>query len=275
MKKYLFVSGDARQGFAAEHIKNCGNQVAVVSTYTQLRTLIKWADAIVLPLPVSRDRVHLNSLPENGLITLEELFFLFEEGMMVYAGMPSYDFCKRAENKGVKLYDYYKDESLAIFNSVSTAEGVIYELIGAGKINIQGSRIAVFGYGKAGTAVARRLLALGADVSVFARSEKALTQAECDGCKVVSLYKIDNADTGFDFVVNTIPDVVIGEEFIKKLPAHCFMLEIASAPYGIDFDAAKKYGIEFKVAPSLPGRISPESAGKAIARAILKGEVSG
>ncbi len=269
MKKYLFVSGDARQRFAAEYIGKCGNEVAFATTYTQLKTFIRWADVIVLPLPMSRDRVHINSTPENGLITLEELLFLLGEGMTVYAGMPPLDFLQRAESKGIKLYDYYRDEALAIYNSVSTSEGVIYELIGGGNINIHGSKIAVFGYGKAASAVSRRLVALGAQVTVAARSQKALAQAESDCCKAVELYGIERFAGGFDFVVNTVPSVIIRESFIEKLPKHCFMLEIASSPYGIDFDAAKKHGINVKIAPSLPGRISPRSAGEAIAQTIL------
>ncbi len=274
MKKYLFVSGDVRQKFAAEYIGECGNEVAFANTYTQLKLLIKWADVIVLPLPMSRDRVHINSTLENGLITLEELLFLLEEGMAVYAGMPPFDFLQRAECKGVKLYDYYKNESLAIRNSVSTAEGVIYELLCGGNINIQGSKIAVFGYGKAASAVSRRLVALGAEVTVAARSQSALAQAETDNCKAVSLYEIDEFAEGFDFIVNTVPARVIGDSFIEKLPKHCFMLEIASSPYGIDFDSAQKHGINTKIAPSLPGRISPKSAGEAIAQTILKGMVT-
>lgn len=274
MKKYLFVSGDARQQFAAEYIKKNGNEIAFANTFTHLRALVKWADAIVLPLPVSRDRVHINSMPENGIITLEEMLFLFEKGMTVYAGMPPFEFLQRAESKGVKLYDYYKNEALAIMNSVSTAEGVIYELIEAGNINIFGSKIAVFGYGKAGSAVSQRLLALGAEVTVFARSDKALTQAETDRCKVLSLHSISCSETDFDFVINTVPARVIDEVFLKKLPEHCFVLEIASSPYGIDFDAAQRLGVNVKIAPSLPGRISPKSAGEAIARTILKVEVN-
>lgn len=274
MKKYLFVSGDARQQFAAEYINKCGNETAFANTYTQLRALVKCADAIVLPLPVSRDRVHINSVSENGIITLEELLFLLEKGMTVYAGMPPFEFSQRAMSKGVRLYDYYKNEALAVMNSISTAEGVIYELIEAGNINIFGSKIAVFGYGKAASAISRRLIALGAQVTVFARSDKALTEAESDFCKAISLYSSESYTSDFDFVINTIPARVIEEDFLKNLPEHCFVLEIASAPYGIDFDAAQKLGVNVKIAPSLPGRISPKSAGEAIARTILKVEVN-
>jgi dipicolinate synthase subunit A len=38
---------------------------------------------------------------------------------------------------------------------------------------------------------------------------------------------------------------------------------------GKNFDAAEKHGIRVIKAPSLPGRISPKSAGEAIARILL------
>ena len=221
--------------------------------------------------------MHVNSTPENGLITIEELLFLLCEGMTVTGGMISEEITHAIKRKGVTLYDYYKSEELAVLNSVSTAEGVIYELIGNSKINLQGSKTLVTGYGKAASAVCRLLCSFGSEVVVAARSDIAIATAKTHNCKAVPLYDIHNQKCDFNFVVNTVPAPVIDEKLISKLKKDCFMLEIASAPYGIDFDAAKKYGIRAVKAPSLPGRISPKSAGEVIAQTILnirKGTVS-
>ncbi len=277
MKNYLFVGGDERQAFAAEYIKSCGNTVSFACTYEALKKAIPLADIIVLPLPLTRDGKHINSDPENGLITLEELIFLLRDGITVTGGMIDNEIAQTISCKGVTLYDYYKSEALAILNSVSTAEGVIYELIGNGKINLQGSKTLVTGYGKAASAICKLLYSFGSEVVVAARSERDHAAAKAHNCKVVQLYDIHNLKCDFDFVVNTVPALVIDEKVICKLKKDCFMLEIVSAPYGIDFDAAEKYGIRVKKAPSLPGRISPKSAGEAIAQTILnieKGTVS-
>lgn len=277
MAKYLFVGGDKRQTYAAEYLRNAGDVAEFAYTYAQLHALIGASDYVVLPLPVSRDGIHISSLPDKGLITLEELFFELKEGMCVLAGMPGQTVSARMLSKGVKLYDYYKIETLSLLNSISTAEGVIYELIGGSDINIHGSKTLITGYGKAASALAVRLVALGSEVTVAARSERDRITALCASCKAVSLYDMEGVVSDIDYVVNTIPAPVIGEKIIERLPRSCVMVEIASAPYGIDFDCAAEYGIKVIKAPSLPGRISPVSAGEAIGKTILsivKGTVS-
>ena len=268
MKKYLFVGGDKRQSYAAAYITRAGNIAQAAFTYPQLRALIGGADYIVLPLPVSRDGIHISSMPEKGLITLEELLFELKKGMVVFAGMPDEYVAKIIKCKGAELYDYYKIETLSLFNSISTAEGIIFELIGGSEINLHGSKTLVTGYGKAASAVAVRLLSLGSEVTVAARSERDRTAALCAGCKAIPLYEISDIAEGFDFVVNTVPARVIDEKIISKLKKSCVMVEIASVPFGIDFECAEKHGIKVIKAPSLPGRISPVSAGEAIAKTI-------
>lgn len=269
MKKYLFVGGDKRQTYAAEYVEKAGDKATLACDYPQLRTLIGSADYIVLPLPVSRDGIHVSSLPEKGLITLEELLFELKSGMVVLAGMPDKEITKRIECKGVTLYDYYKIETLSLLNSITTAEGVIYELIGGSDINIHGSKTLVTGYGKAASAIVGRLVALGSEVTVAARSERDRTAALCSSCKAIQLYEIKEVASEFDFVVNTVPALVIDEKVISRLKKSCVALEIASAPFGIDFESAVRHGIKVIKAPSLPGRISPVSAGEAIAKTIL------
>ena len=277
MKNYLFVGGDERQKFAAEYIKKQVNTVSFAYTFEELKKEIPQADIIVLPLPVTRDGKHINSDPKNGLISIEELIFLLKEGMTIMAGMINNDTAQRIASKGVALYDYYKSEVLTILNSVSTAEGVIYELIGNSKINLQGSKSLVTGYGKASSAICKLLYSLGSEVVVSARSERDRIVAAAHNCKAIPLYDINENSDDLDFVINTVPALVIDEKVICRLKKDCFILDVASAPYGTDFEAAEKYGITAKKAPSLPGRISPRSAGEAIAKTILgieKGEVS-
>ncbi len=274
MKKYLFVGGDTRRIFTAEYLRKNGAEVFFADSFARLGELIKQADFVVLPLPVSRDGVHIHSDPKNGLITLEEFVFLLKGGVTVFGGMMSRDFSEAVAAKGAVPCDYYEDEALAVLNSVSTAEGVIYEIIDNSKRNIHGASAAVFGYGRSASAVAKRLAALGAQVTALARSSAALARAEADGCRPVHISQARSVADELDFVVNTVPSPVIGADFISMLKKDCFIVEIASAPYGVDFDAAEKYGIRVIKAPSLPGRISPESAGEAVARTILKGVVT-
>lgn len=269
MKRFLFIGGDKRQQYAARYIMNEGHSVSLTDDCPEFESLVSGADYIVLPLPVSRDSVRVNSPLSVAPVTLGRVARAVEAGQRVFAGMPDGDFAEKLTSKGVKLYDYYKNDSLAILNSISTAEGVIFEIIGNTSVNIHGSKIAVIGYGKAGSAIARRLVALGAEVTVAARSESARAAAVSDMCKAVQLYELREHTEEPDIVINTVPARVLEADVIKKLKKSCLIIEVASAPYGVDFDAAEKYGIRVLCVPSLPGRVSPQSAGEAIAKTIL------
>ncbi len=269
MKNFLFIGGDKRRQYVAEHIASKGYSVTFADECPEFESLVAKADYIVLPLPVSRDSVRVNSPLSIAPVTLSRVVRAVEKGQTVFAGMPDRDFAEVLRSKGVTLYDYYENEALTILNSISTAEGVIFEIIGNTTKNIHGSKIAVIGYGKAGSAIARRLVALGADVTVAARSESARAAADSDTCKAAQLYGFKEKAEEFDIVINTVPARVLEEDFIKNLPKTCLIIEVASAPYGIDFEAAEKHGIRVLRAPGLPGRISPQSAGEAIAKTIL------
>lgn len=269
MKNFLFIGGDKRRQYAAQYIANEGHTVTFADDCPEFESLVEKADYIVLPLPTSRDSVRVNSPLSLAPVTLSRVVRAVQQGQTVFAGMPDNDFAEALESKGITLYDYYKNESLAILNSISTAEGVIFEISGNTDRDIHGSQIAVIGYGKAGSAISRRLVALGAEVTVAARSESARAQAVSDGCKVISLYSICEKAERFDIVINTVPSRVLEEDFIKNLKKTCLILEVASEPYGVDFEAAEKHGIRVLRLPGLPGRISPQSAGEAIAKTIL------
>ena len=269
MKSFLFIGGDKRRSYAAQYIQASGYTVTVAEDCADFEKMVSAADYVVLPLPVSRDGVNVNSPLSMAPVSLKRVIRAVEPGKRVFAGMPDSDFAEKLMCKGAKLYDYYENEALTILNSVSTAEGVIHEVIGSTQINIQGCKTALFGYGKAASAIARRMVALGARVWVFARSERDRAAAEADGCKAVCLNSAAEYADGFDVVINTVPASVVTAEFINKLPQSCFIIEIASAPYGVDFAAAESRGIRTVKAPSLPGRYAPKSAGEAIAKTIL------
>lgn len=269
MKNFLFIGGDKRRKYASQYIAAAGYNVTVAEDCAEFEKMVAEADYVVLPLPVSRDGINVNSPLSMAPVSLKRVLRAVEAGKKVFGGMPDEEFCEKLKCKGAELYDYYKNESLTILNSVSTAEGVIHEVIGSTEINIQGSKVALFGYGKSASAIARRMVALGAEAWVFARSERDRAAAESDGCKAVHLNSKLEHETRFDVVINTVPSLVITADFIKELPQTCLIIDIASAPYGVDFAAAESRGIRTVKAPSLPGRYAPKSAGEAIARTIL------
>lgn len=85
------------------------------------------------------------------------------------------------ERRDIHYLDFMKDEIVTEENAVATAEGVIAELVNHSPYNIEEAKIIVTGYGCCGRAVAARLKALGARVTVLARRREVRKLAKKDG----------------------------------------------------------------------------------------------
>ena len=133
--------------------------------------------------------------------------------------------------------------------------------------------IAVIGYGRIGQLLAHLLRAMGARVTVYARREESLSMAEACGCHGVSTNQLLGLAEGYRVIFNTVPVRLMGKELLSVMPCHTLIIDLASAPGGLDPDGAReataRCGLQVVKAPSLPGRYAPRDAGKAIAAVIL------
>ena len=130
--------------------------------------------------------------------------------------------------------------------------------------------VLVTGYGRFGRALAKRLKALGTDVWVAARREEQRLAAKSDGMRAASLSELTALAGRMDMVLNTIPARVLGTEALAALPKGAWLLELASAPYGFDRDAATAQGLNVEVLPALPARYAPQSAARALKQVSLE-----
>ena len=153
-------------------------------------------------------------------------------------------------------------------NAVPTAEGAIQIAMEELPITLHGARVLVIGYGRLGRALAPRLSALGARVSVAARKYAALAWAESFNWGTERIGQLAGWLCGYDLVVNTVPAPVLGEAELEELKPDCLVIDLASKPGGVDFAAAARLGRKVVWALSLPGKTAPVTAGRAIQTAI-------
>ena len=125
---------------------------------------------------------------------------------------------------------------------------------------LRGSRILLSGFGRIGRCLTPKLLALGAQVTVLARSPEARTLAELTGCRAV---RVLPKDERYDAVVNTVPAVLFGAEALTAF-GDARLLELASAPCGFDLEAARALGKTVELCPGLPGTYAPLAAAAAM-----------
>lgn len=280
IRSCLVIGGDMRQVYMAESLRQAGFAVSLYgferleqggtpgSSFSDCREALKGKDAVIFPLPLSRDNRTLNAPLAEEKIPLEEVMQSVKSGQVVFGGMLGERERKALAQKGIPVYDYFAREELTVRNAVATAEGVLQTVMEALPITVHGSHALVTGYGRTGKAICTLLRALGAHVTVAARRQADLAWAWAAGMQGI-FYEQAPAFAGvFDYIVNTVPALVLGSPILKQCKPDCLLVEIASAPGGIDEKAAQACGLKVVKASSLPGKVAPETAGQIISDTI-------
>ena len=215
------------------------------------------ADYILLPMPMDAEAADLARILRAA-----------RPGTLALGGRISEPVRKAAQAAGVELVDYFLRPELACLNAVPTAEGCLALLMQLRQRTIWESEFLVLGYGRIGRAVARRLQALGGQVTVAARAPEQRAAARCAGLHAAPLTALEQLLPHFDAVINTIPAPVLGAAQLRCLPRGALILDLASRPGGTDFAAARELGLRAEHALSLPARCAPETAGALVAHTV-------
>ncbi len=271
---FLILGGDNRSLYVGEYLEKqninvCYYAFSDTDCYDSLNDAIKDASVIILPLPVSKDRLTLNAPLFDQTILLSDICTLLTSDKIVFGGQLPKSFCEELNDKNIYFCDYFLLDELSYYNAVPTAEGVVNILIEALPITIHGMTCGITGYGKTGNVLAKTLKSMGADVTVFAKREESLAQAFCDGINAKYINQLKTELNSFDTLINTVPVKIIDKDVLTNLNPDCLIIEIASSPFGIDFQVAKEKAIEVIKAGSLPGKTAPKTAGGIIGRSIL------
>lgn len=294
--KIAFLGGDARQYIAARELTRCGYECCIwgcreqgidgVPDAESIYEAMRNAVAIVLPLPTSPDGVCLNCQPdESGEVPrLDNILdcILKNEKPAVIGGKLPLSFVAAANKKGMLCFDYFESEVFQIKNAYITAEAALSIAMENTNKTVRDSRFAVTGYGRISKQLVSLLRALGARVTVLARKESALALAELEGCGTASLSgdhgeALRELESGYDVIFNTVPSLIFGREFFERVDSDTLIVELASAPGGIDIQEARSSGKRVLWALALPGKYAPGSAGAIISECVYKylGEVRG
>lgn len=221
----------------------------------------------VLPIPMTR----LEQYPQFKEKLKQELIknhALYR--VKVFGGVVNAEWQEFFEEQQMEYWDFMKLPEVVEGNAWITAEGTVAEVLQMGQRSIRGQRMLVTGYGCCGAKIARVFSDLGAQVIVAARRAEVRARAEKDG------FLTTDFEGGPDFmeqvktVVNTVPALVVTEEYIRRLPKDAVIVDIASRPGGTDFDAAKRYGIKAKLALGLPGIYTTTSSAGLLKNAIFQ-----
>lgn len=257
-KSILICGGDQRQKYMYRYMVDKGLNVSTFALDGNDENVIddiKKYDIVILPVPVTKDGVHLNSAYK---VKLEDILSVLDKSQIVLGGL-----CDDMD-----MIDYYKDENFQMQNAVPTAEGALQVAMENTDITVNQSNCAVLGYGRIGKVLATMLKNLGGKVTVCARNPKDIALARAFGFETMNINHLDSVGH-FDIIFNTVPKTIVDSVILGKIKESALLIELASKPYGIDMEAAEKLGKNVLIASGLPGKVAPKTAGKILCDVIM------
>ena len=291
---FALIGGDGRMIHLAERLAEegypvnllgCGNDCLPSNDISQdlricstLSKAVENATVIILPLPTTRDGVHIHCPRDPAcIVSLDELSDLMtrQPSTILFGGNLPHEFWQGKD----RVMDYYKDPVLQLRNAYITAEAAVMTAMELTDHTLRDCSVAVLGYGRIGKYLTRLLHAMGARVTVCARREESLFEAASEGSHPLLITEEDPMSglhplcRDHAVLFNTIPAHVMTRELLSRLERNTLLIDLASSPFGVcdgDVrDATARNGLRYLRAPSLPGSYAPKDAGRAIAECIL------
>lgn len=277
--RFCIIGGDVRQVYLGELLIEKGYDVtyfalekneAAHPDYASLKTALSMCGNAVLPTPLTKDGKTVFAPLSEIEIPLDETLAEMLRGKRVFTSF-SGKLAETGDYSGCDVFDYLACEELAVKNAAITAEGAVGAAIGSSDITLWGSRCLVAGFGRIGKALARRLQALGADVTVAARKESDLAWVYVCGFTPVETSKLGEGGARFDFVFNTIPCMIFTRDILRRCcERNAVVTDLASKPGGVDIGAARDMGINAFAALALPGKTAPKTAAGVVCDVITR-----
>ena len=112
--------------------------------------------------------------------------------------------------------------------------------------------------------LARKLRALDAAVTVSARCARDFARIAANGLSVLDTRTLAGQLGHFDVIFNTVPAPVLTAAALADVQPPCPIIDLASLPGGFAADAQPPEGCRVLHALSLPGKVAPLSAARAV-----------
>lgn len=279
--KFLVLGGDLRSIRLAQMLAEDDNKVIsfgqeksdeiidnnMIEKSNSLKAGIDKAQIIIAPIPFSSNGENINTPFSNEKIMIKDLMKTNKSKILI-GGSISDEINESLSEKYLDVIDVMKREELAILNTIATAEGTIEVAISNTDKILQGSRVLILGFGRVAKIVASKFSSLSAVVTCAARRISDLAWIKAYGYDSLNINDMLYDLKEFDIIINTVPQTIINERELKHMNSEVLLIDLASAPGGIDSKTATNMGLKFVWALALPGKVAPNSSAKFIKETI-------
>ena len=276
MKKTVFlcVGGDARQIYMGRKLAEYGKVYTYriydsspnVVSLDSLDEMEEKADVLVLPM-MSGGELEI-PCQRGAAVNCQDLAPYLRRNAIVTGGRLGTRLIEYFSALGFEVSDYFKREELVVKNCIPTAEGALQLAMQELATTVFGSSTLVIGYGRVAKAAAALFKAAGSDVACTARKLGALAEAENSGFKAFHINGLFGHIGRYDLIINTVPSIILDEAMLEAVSKDTLIIDLASKPGGVDFEAAARLNKRAIQALSLPGKVAPITSGEIISEAV-------
>ncbi len=244
--------------------------VKYVDFTDDLSVAVEKSNVIILPVTGIDNQGKIKSSTKQNIYFSEEIARSIRKNTLVLVGTASDYLIDLREKYDFNLIETAKLNEFAILNSIPSAEGAIAKAMELTQITIHDSNSLVIGFGRVAVTLARMLKGLGANTFVAARNDDQLARAFEMNCHAFNLKNIDDILPKMDIIFNTVPAMVLSSDKLKLINKKCPIIDLASSPGGVDYQSALELGITAYLAPGLPGKVAPITAGNILGKVYSK-----
>ena len=228
-----------------------------------LKETVRNSDIVISGMPFSKDGENVNAPFSSSQIKIKDLKNELNNKTFIAGGIP-----KDFYDEKIKNVDLLQIDELTILNAIPTVEGAIKIAIEAREETIHESNVLVCGFGRIGKILCNRFKALGANVYCAARKDTDLAWIREKRYFPLRYVELCDYAPKFNIVINTVPTIIIKEKELDCLNKDVLIIDVASAPGGIDKEYAEKKKIKVITALGIPGKEMPKTAASYIKKII-------
>ncbi len=275
----LVIGGDKRHYLAAEMISEKGYAVIITGfdklpADHKLKTAdlaaLPYSDYVLLSAPFADADGYIRMPFSDARHRIADLCPQFNPDACVILGGVDFETQTLFESCGLTYFDLLTDEPYAARNAFITAQAALMLAASKSGKALSDCNILICGFGRIGKTLAALLKGYGSRITVSARKDRDIEWIGISGYRPADTGELHTVVHEQDIIFNTVPSPVLGRGELEKTKKGALIMELASKPFGVDFEAASALGINTVIEPGLPGRCFPVSAAAAVTDAFQR-----
>ena len=280
LSKIVVLGGDNRQYYMVEQLHALGFPVAVygldmkdlspfIYDAHSIREAMSFGNIVIGPVPFSKNNKDIFAKTPIVDLTIQDLLLYLTEKHILFGGVIPKSIKEHCTTNHISFFDLMEDETVSVANAVATAEGAVLEAILRSPLTLHQNKSLILGYGRCAKILADKLNGLHSKVTIAARSKEALSYAAAYGYDTIPLTDLNKYLADFPFIFNTIPSLIMDAASLSYVQKDVTIIDIASAPGGINYSYCEQLHINASLCLALPGKYAPKTSAQILNDAIL------